>query len=190
MNPGELSKSAYARIKENSLKSQPQFPRQVRTGAFRINTAMKNNPDFVKNEKAFFLQSEHGSQRSSAINSRGQRSRDNKLANAGNKVMNLNPAEETESRQLRRAQKAFYLLPSSDGSSRLGSKHYQGKHVEGRKIEDQQQHLREITGQHFLSGEPVTVGNPYGNKKVEENKARKLDSSSSTFQRAKKAFYL
>jgi hypothetical protein len=116
MEPQELSKSSYARIKDSFPSSTPHLPRQVRSSAFRIDTGTKKDPKFQQNENAFFLQSEKGSKRSSVVDSRDNRLRDHKLSSAGSHVMNINQQEETESRKYKRAQKAFYLLPSSHAS--------------------------------------------------------------------------
>ena len=136
MEPEDLTKSSYANFKQSltTKNSSPGHP--VKSGPHRIDTGLKKNPEFQKNEAAFFLQSSHGNRKEEVPPSRDYKLREHKLANAGSKVMNINKGRETESQQLRRAQRAFYLLPSSHGSRPMSHQ----------SDFDQQHHLREITG--------------------------------------------
>ncbi|CAI2375955.1 unnamed protein product [Moneuplotes crassus] len=168
MEPGELSKSSYARMKTN-LKKEASNPPRIRSSAFRIDTGLKQSPEFNKAEKAFYLQSEPASRGSRQVNSREDRLRSNKLAQAGNQLMKKQ--EDTESRKYKRAQKAFYLLPSSAATSQMPS-----RPPSQQNAGDQMMHLQQITG----------GAGPYGPAR---GSSKRFDSSAS-YKAAKKAFFL
>ena len=177
MEPDQLSKSSYAQMKQDRPKISAQLPSKVKSSAFRIDTGLKRDPEFQKHEKAFFLQSEPGSRRSQ-VNSREERLRNSRLANAGGLLMQRS-TNETDSQRFRKAEKAFYLLPSSHAShhgSRPMSNH-------GNVPTNQNEHLREITGGNSGAVTYKPYGEPQG-----QAPTRKIDSSAS-LRAAKKAFY-
>lgn len=177
MEPDELTRTAYARMKQ-APTLESKFPRQVRSSAFRINTGLKKNPEFKKNEAAFFMQSEPGSRRGTNLHE--EKLGNNRLAQAGSNLFKA-PVEESESQRFRKAEKAFYLLPSSH-ASRVGSRPISQQHV----VNDQQQHLKDITGSTRRA--PVTY-KPFNSQKANPNNALRLDSTAS-MKAAKKAFFL
>lgn len=141
MEPEDVTKSSYANFKQSLTTKNSSPGNPVRSGPFRIDTGLKKDPQFQKNESAFFLQSSHANRKEEVPPSRDYKLREHKLANAGSRVMNIDKGRETESQQLRRAERAFYLLPSSHGSNKQGSR------PASHQVDfDQQHHLREITG--------------------------------------------
>jgi hypothetical protein len=178
MEPEELSKSAYARMKQ-APKLETKFPRQVRSGAFRINTGLNQNTEFQKNKVAFFQQSENGSSRH-GIGLRDDRLTNSRLAQAGSNLVRT-PVEDTESQRFKKSEKAFYLIPSSH-ASRVGEKPLSQQNVEN----NQKQHIEDITGP---SRRALATKNPLSNYNTNPIVNVKIESSAS-MKADRKAFFL
>jgi len=173
MEPEELSKSSYARMKDSLITNK--LPQKVKTSAFRIDTGLKQSPEFNKNNSAFYQESEPGSRRSKQMSSREESQRGSKLSHAGSQLMHT--AEDTESRRIRKAERGFYWLPSSQASSKIGSRPLSQQN----NIPNQQDQLREIT-------------RGYDNLK-DKNLSKKAPAparieSTASFKAARKEFFL
>lgn len=200
MEPGELTRSSYAKCKQNIQKPPTEFPNQVRSAAMKMD---------VKHWKE--AQSDHlpsndnknnvNKDREAKIRSREERLREHKLAQTGSRVLDTQAKVNTSDKAFKKAQKWFYLLPSSHASSKQFSR--PGSH---QSSFSQQQHLREITGQDdqfkkdrqmFYAGytpKPGALGSRHFENYQEKHEEqeplqRKIDSSSSSFKAARKAFF-